>query len=339
MILNTLIRLFGKPKNNYSNGTQYSFNCPKCADNNGGFSDNKHNLEVKLFNRNRNFSSQNVWHCWKCEEGGDLLYLLKRWGNRTQVQEYKDYVKEFGIIYKEDEIKFEVKLPTEFIPFSKMDFKNPLHMEAFNWITQVRKVDPATLMKYRIGFCLTGRYAKRIIIPSYDEHNELNYFQGRTYIDDPLKYDNAKADRTQIIFNDWYINWNTTIYLTEGVFEVLAFDCNNIPLLSKVMTDKLLNKLIQHNPPVVVCLNADARRSKKDNYKNTINKRVKASSTIGICKQLKEMGLSNVAYVKIPENDLGEISQKSGKKHIFDIMMNNTVVYHGEDNIILNTNG
>jgi hypothetical protein len=339
MILNTLIRLFGRPKNDYSNGTQYSFNCPKCALKNGGVSDGKHNLEVKLWNKNRAFSSQNIWHCWVCEEGGDLLYLLKRWGTKKQVDEYKEYAKEFGVTFKEDEETYVLKLPSEFIPFTKMDIKNPYHLEAYNYMVKVRNVSPAILAKYRIGFCLTGRYAKRIVFPSYDVNNELNFFTARTYVNDVLKYDNVKADRTKIIFNEYYINWNTTVYLTEGVFEVYAYDVNNIPLLSKVLSDKLLMMLVKYNPPVVVCLNPDARRSKKDNIQSKLNKRVKASSTMGICKQLKECGVTNVAFTKLVKNDLGEISQIRGKKHIFDIMVKNTEIYQNEDNIILNSNG
>jgi hypothetical protein len=334
MILNTLIRLFGRPKNNYASGLQYTFNCPKCKANNGGVSDGKYNLEVKLSNTKKSFKSSNLWHCWKCEEGGDLFYLVKRWGGRKLSEEYKAYLKEFGLFIPEKEEKYKVTLPQEYIPFSKMDRKNPLHMDALNYLVVVRKIEWSTIIKYQLGFCLTGRYAKRIIIPSYDSEGELNFFTGRDYTqkEGVLKYDNAKCDRANVIFNEWAINWNAPIFLTEGTFEVMAFDCNNIPLLSKVLNDRLLMLLVKYDPPVIVVLNMDAKRGKND-YKNKVdlNFRKKASSTLGICKQLKEAGITNVGYANLPENDLGEIAQKSDKKHIFKIMVNNTTIYHDKE--------
>jgi hypothetical protein len=48
-------------------------------------------------------------------------------------------------------------------------------------ILKSRGITKNDIEKYNIGYCETGRYAKMIIIPSYDENGQLNYFTGRSF--------------------------------------------------------------------------------------------------------------------------------------------------------------
>ena len=116
----------------------------------------------------------------------------------------------------------------EFVSFSQMDASNPEHFEAYNYLVNERKISRDIILRYRLGFCTTGKYANRIIIPSFDASGDVNYFVGRYYgtdkkIKQKIPYLNPVADKDVIIFNEGLVNWDSTVYLVEGAFEMLSF--------------------------------------------------------------------------------------------------------------------
>ena len=60
---------------------------------------------------------------------------------------------------------------------------------AINFLRK-RGLDDIDIKKYKIGFCDDGVYQNRIIVPSYDENGVLNYFVGRSFMGDNMKYKN-----------------------------------------------------------------------------------------------------------------------------------------------------
>jgi DNA primase len=164
-----------------------------------------------------------------------------------------------------------------------------------------RKIPRETILKYRLGFCITGRYAKRIIIPSYDKNGNVNYFVARTY--DPKekkrKYDNPTSGKDIIIFNEGFVNWDSTVYLVEGAFEMLSFSVNIIPMLGKTLSTTLFLKLKELKPDVVVLLDPDA-------YKDCIELFYKIHTIYVGCEE-------RVKIVKLPTNDdLDELRRHEG---------------------------
>jgi hypothetical protein len=115
--------------------------------------------------------------------------------------------------------------------------------------------------KYRIGFCYQGFYANRIIIPSYDKNYDLNYFTARSYETNPfLKYRNPEAEKEIIIFNEYLIDWSKPISIVEGPFDSI-FVPNSIPMLGKVMSEKLFKTLYEKAKEVTIILDPDAFQS------------------------------------------------------------------------------
>ena len=80
-----LTDILGESRRGFSDDLQAQFNCPCCADNNGGVPDGKYNLEVNLLKQ--------VYMCWKCAytdgTSGSLLKLVRQYGTPAQYQEYK----------------------------------------------------------------------------------------------------------------------------------------------------------------------------------------------------------------------------------------------------------
>jgi len=62
-------------------------------------------------------------------------------------------------------------------------------------------------LKYSIGYCESGKYKNRIILPSYNENGELNYFTARDFYDySNKKYLNPTFDKGNNIINEIFIN-------------------------------------------------------------------------------------------------------------------------------------
>ena len=76
----------------------------------------------------------------------------------------------------------------------------------------------------------------RIIIPSYDEYGELNYYIARDYSGKRIyrKYNNPDVKKTLFVFNEDKINWYEDVTLVEGAFDHMVIP-NSIPLLGKTL--------------------------------------------------------------------------------------------------------
>jgi DNA primase len=120
--------------------------------------------------------------------------------------------------------------------------------------------------RFHIGFCYEGKYANRIIIPSYDAEGIVNYFVARSYETRPYrKYDNPEAEKQSIIFNEYLIDWNKDVYIVEGPFDSI-FLINAIPMLGKVMSDLLFDKLYENAKKIIIVLDGDAYKDAEKLY-------------------------------------------------------------------------
>lgn len=309
-----LKKFLGEPKKINYNSTRASFNCPRCKEENGFKFDNKYNLEINLDNTKKKFRYKKICHCWSCGLSGSVYTLFKEYAPHHIFNEYKTYNNtiEYTNGYIPEEIKLEekqknIELPKEFILFSDINEYKTIYSKAFDYVLNVRKLTPEQLKFYKIGFCLEGKYANRIVIPSYSKNGNLNYFITRSYEKKPfLKYLNCDVDKTKIIINEHLINWNETIYLTEGVFDMFALPINTIPLLGKELNSDfyLFEQILKYRPKIVLCLDDDAIKKTK-----VLNKLFKSYDL-------------RVKYLNINNKDLANSYEVNGKKGILDILKN-----------------
>lgn len=256
-IIDILEDILGDYRAHNENKGQISFDCPVCSYDIKSLErgDGKGNLEVNY--------KQEVFKCWVCAEThethGSIYKLIKKFGNPKQLKKYELLRPEHDEegtkrIYKR------VRLPKEFVPFNKCTsgFKlTPHFKQAWNYIKK-RNITDEMVNKYNIGFCYEGRFANRIIIPSYDQEDNLNYFIARSYLNKPKrKYINPEADKETLIWNEHLINWDEPIYIVEGAFDSI-FLPNSIPMLGKYMTQNLFNKLYENAKKIIIVLDGDA---------------------------------------------------------------------------------
>lgn len=255
-IIEILEDILGEHRGHNDVRGQMSFDCPVCSYDIKGLDvgDGKGNLEV-------NYKDE-VYKCWVCSEThethGTIYKLIKKFGTPKQLKKYlllrPEEHGENKRIYKK------VKLPKEFIEFDKCSGGlklTPHYRQAFNYIKK-RNITDEMVSKYKIGFCYTGNYANRIIIPSYDDDGQLNYFVARSYLTKTKrKYMNPEANKETLIWNEHLINWDEPIYIVEGVFDSI-FLPNSIPMLGKFMTENLFNKLYEKAKKIIIVLDGDA---------------------------------------------------------------------------------
>ena len=123
---------------------------------------------------------------------------------------------------------------------------------------QKRGVTKADILKWKIGYCFSGEYRNRIIIPSFNIDGEVNYFIARSFSGDSYKYKNPRASK-DITFNELYINWNKDLVMVEGVFDALVAG-NAVPILGSTLRkgSKLLQQIVRNDTPVYIALDPDA---------------------------------------------------------------------------------
>ena len=204
------------------------------------------------------------WHCWVCDAKGKRINrLLKRLhvDSHKLRKLYEIYGDDYVVYNKdtEDE-KVELRLPSEFQSLLKEPKGiSPLFRKVKEYAER-RGITRGDIIKYNIGYCDGGHYSNRIIIPSYDSDNRLNYFIARSVFDEEqFKYKNPPVSKNVIMFEN-QINWDEPITLVEGVFDAMAVKRNAIPLLGKFIPKKLNDSIYGNNvKDINILLDEDAQ--------------------------------------------------------------------------------
>ena len=154
------------------------------------------------------------------------------------------------------ETKEVVDLPKQYLCLARRDLPYSAK-EALSYLMS-RGIPKSDILYYKMGYCDTGKYRKRIIIPSFDESGDCNYFSARTYGTDWLKYKNPPSTKN-IIFNDLLVDWDSPITLVEGAFDAIKIK-NSIPILGSTLNEntKLFKKIATKQPKVYLGLDKDA---------------------------------------------------------------------------------
>lgn len=256
-------------------GLNMSVRCPVCAEK----EDNSQ--KKKLVIRTDDF----LTHCWICSyRSTNLLQLLSKY-HPNLVGTYKE---KFGVkakqVFKRCMIQnLEdlfiapepvspplVELPTGFTLLASNLGKGIKSVESAWRYLKGRKVTESELWLWKFGItdyrAPKGEqdYRFRVIVPSHDSQGSLNYFSARTYWSQGFrgnKYENPKVPRESIIFNELNIDWTQELTLVEGTFDLIKSNENSTCLLGSTLFQKhlLFQKIVQHNTPILLALDTDAR--------------------------------------------------------------------------------
>ena len=276
ILLGALENVLGKSQKRARDN--YAFHCPFC-------NHKKMKLEVKL---GTDSEGKNPWECWVCRTRGrtikSLLYQLKL--PKEQAHEVLKFVHKGDTTFYTQNTS--VALPEEFRSINELSPTSIMGQKLRRYLNK-RGISDLDILRYNIGFCDKGEYAGRIVIPSYDENNNLNFFVARTYEDNWMKYKNPEASKDIIAFEN-QINWSKPIVLVEGVFDAMAVRRNAIPILGKSLPQALLKKIVSAgSEDIYIALDGDAKKQ-----------------ALSYSEQLLDMG-KNVYLVELKDKDPSDL--------------------------------
>ena len=294
-LLHLLEQVLGKGKK--TSGNNYSFFSPFV-------SHYKPKLEIDLSVNSKN---KNFWHCWVSNEKGRTIQSLFK---RIRVD--RGHYETLNRILKTkalhtwnhtDEKEEELRLPQEFIRLTDFgsikDITTGMQIRQAVSYLKSRGILPTDIFRYNIGYCPSGIYGGRIIVPSYDENFNLNFFVSRTIFEDVnAKYKNPPVSKDVVGFES-FINWNEPITLVEGVFDAITARFNAIPLFGKIVQPLLKERILIRKPPkVIVALDNDATKD-----------------AIKICEWLVSNGIKT-SIAKLPDKDINEFGFERFSQYI-----------------------
>ena len=265
-------------------GNEQAHHCPFCHH-------HKKKLQINL--------ETQQWHCWVCDSKGRKIQTLLK---RLHVDSIR--IKKVYEIYGDDYIvsstttdeeKVELRLPSEFKSLlKKPKGLNPLYKKVVQYAKD-RRISKEDIIKYNIGYCDSGIYTNRIIIPSYDVDGRLNYFIARSvFTEERFKYKNPPISKNVTIF-ETQINWNKPIPLTEGVFDALAVKRNAIPLLGKFIPKTLMDSIYKRGvKEIKIILDKDAQDQALYYVNYFMNNGITVTNILPTEKDAGDMGFSEV---------------------------------------------
>lgn len=253
--INFLTKAFG-PVSVGTDGINAAVKCPSC----NGRGSSKKKLVIRL--------DTDQHHCWVCDiKGKNLTNTLRKYA--------PEYLKEYSERFlgrkhvatldsKESDVLEVVRPPKGFIllPTVYHYARDPDIRDTIQY-ARSRGLGLRDFWRFKLGTCTTGRYRRRLIIPSFDASGDLNYFVARSIDDDTkMKYLNAKVPKMGVIFNEINIDWSEELTLVEGPMDMVKCDDNATCILGSHFSEeyKLFQEIIRHSTPVLLALDPDAMK-------------------------------------------------------------------------------
>ena len=241
--------------NYFDKGSELLFMCPSC-------NHHKRKFSINL--------DKNAYKCWVCDyRGRNIRRLVRRFGSYTQLQKWdsitdRSDLERFSDLFMEQqhtEDAQKLELPPEFVSLCSSSL--PATATYAKRYLEKRGVTYEDIVKWKIGYCFSGEYRNRIVIPSFDSDGDINYFIARSYAGDSYKYKTPRASK-DITFNELYIDWNKDLTMVEGVFDALVAG-NAVPILGSTLRkgSKLLREIVRNDTPIYIALDPDAAKKER----------------------------------------------------------------------------
>lgn len=272
----------------------YAFVCPKCKDERLRLGkSHDHKLEIQL---ETNLKNENPWNCWYCSDfkGKKLINLFRKINAKdSEIQTLRSLIIPSA---QEDKPLNFACLPQEFAPINlDINTSSLVNTRALTYLKN-RGLTTFDILKYNIGYCASGKYNDRIIIPSYDKDNQLNFFSARAIGDSNYKYLNPAFDKNIIGF-EFFINFDLPIILVEGMMDAISVKRNAIPLMGKTINEALMKKIVTSQvKKIYLCLDNDAL---KQSYKH-VEQLLKLGKEVYLI-ELKDKDPSTIGFQKFTE--------------------------------------
>ena len=283
-----LRRAFGEPQVS-RDGKEALLICPSCKKS----GKTKRKLSVRL--------EDGTYHCWVCEiRGRNLFYLFREYAPAYQEALRDSGFDTGGIGHREPrdvpEEPVALSVPPGFVLLAdSLGSTDPDVKDCIRYCRS-RGLSQGDLWYFKLGTYLSGRFRRRVMMPSFDSDGALNYFTARAIDGDAgIKYLNSKVPRLNVIFNELNIDWAEPLTLVEGPFDLVKTTDNATCLLGSNLpkTSALFRQIVRHGTRVTLALDPDARRK---------------SHTVA--KLLSSYGIEVFTVDVPPDRDVGDMTKR-----------------------------
>lgn len=255
--------------------------------------------------------SQGVYHCWKTNEGGSLISLVRQVDKcsyeealetlgsvDTELFELEKKVNELFTPKKIEKKEIKLALPDATFWITELISSNPWRIAAEDYLIE-RGLPPKDFM-----VCTEGLYKNRIIIPYFDKDSNLIYWNARTLSDSKKipKYLGPHKDcgvgKEDVLYAPYWPAPGSKIHVTEGEFDAKSLTLCGLPacaVAGKLMSDKQILMLLSYE--IILCFDTDKTSKSIEGCFDSISPGKMAILEIG--SKLKQEG-SNVLFVRPP---------------------------------------
>jgi hypothetical protein len=283
-----LNRIYQAEEASSNDSDQIRLNCPYCPSK-AGKVDSSHKLYMHL--------GYQKFFCQRCNETGTIRKFLKD-HMQDQYEDFENYLEAADNHYSSHKAFYRdilsgmyrdkstwkpkfVKLPKEYKPITPDDRTRENQMALQYLLGRGLTMDKIYL--YQMGYCATGYYKGRIIIP-ITEYGKIVYFTNRLYMwGDFLltpelemqlkgqKYEKtlnmSKSDKkgneyigkSDVVFNLDLARGFDTAFIVEGAFDVFNMGINSLGILGSYLSRVQKEKILQAGfKSVFVMLDPDA---------------------------------------------------------------------------------
>ncbi len=273
----------------YRSGDEHLFFCPKC-------NHHKKKMSVNIV--------KDKFKCWVCDyHGSSIRRLVRRYGNYSHQSEWSKFQPDIEIsrfeelffgVGKEEEEQL-LPLPPEYRPLASASLSLAAK-PALRYLAR-RGVTKDDILRWKIGYCATGEYAGRVVVPSFNADGRVNYFVGRSYDNNWKRYMNPPIGRN-LVFNELYVDWQSDLSIVEGVFDAVVAG-NAVPILGSSLREdsRLIKNVVENDTPVYIALDPDAEKK-----------------ALRLIKKLLTFDIELYKVDINPYSDVGEMSKEEYQK-------------------------
>ena len=221
-----------------------------------------------------------MYHCWKCDIGGTLAFLISRFENcsyqkaveliskpNRKLDGLEKTISDYQISIINNITNNTNKIATTIFklpPFPKFlmdESKNIIFkLQAVQYLCN-RGITSEIIKKANLHYCYYGKYKNRIIVPIYYQ-NKLVNFLGRTWdIEAKKRYINCPNDQSlisskKLLYNYDNIQQNVErLIIVEGVFDCFKSGLNRtVATLGTAVTFEQKQLILKLNPKELIIL-------------------------------------------------------------------------------------
>jgi hypothetical protein len=214
-------------------------NCPWCVLD-GGKEDRRQSLSLH--------AQSGGWHCHRCRESGRLREVPDDLASRAP----EDRAAQTVI----------AELPEGYMPLWEETAWNSIACQpAIDYLLDTRRLDPELIPAARIGVCLRGFYANRLVVPIDGSDGKLAGWVSRTWKKAGDYRYMPGMQRASLLYNSRALRVRTDepALAVEGVFDAFPYWPDGVAVLGKPSEGQVA-ELVAARRPVAVVLDGDAWR-------------------------------------------------------------------------------